>query len=105
MPRIATSGPRAGWQDWANATGEAPSPVPVLRFDTFVQSLRAAEAGAGVVLASLPLCAETIRAGRLRRVSERTLPMQAGYWVTWPRNRPPFAEQAELIECLAAEAA
>ncbi len=51
LPRIATTGPRVGWRDWSNAMGEPPPPVPLLRFDTFVQALRAAEAGAGVLLA------------------------------------------------------
>ncbi|WP_411034522.1 LysR family transcriptional regulator [Shinella sp. BYT-45] len=102
QPRIATSGPRAGWRDWSTEKGEPPPPVPTLRFDTFVQSLRAAEAGAGVLLASLALCVDAVESGRLRRLTEKTLRMEGGYWITWPRNRPPFAERAQLIECLAA---
>lgn len=101
-PRIATSGPRIGWRDWSNAMGEPPPPVSVLRFDTFVQSLRAAEAGAGVLLASLALCSEAIECGRLKRLTERTLRMEAGYWITWPRNQPVFSELPLLIDCLAA---
>ncbi|MDF1601527.1 LysR substrate-binding domain-containing protein [Mesorhizobium sp. YIM 152430] len=100
-PRIATSGPRAGWRDWASAMAEPAPSVPTLRFDTFVQSLRAAESGAGVLLASLPLCSDAITAGSLRRLTERTLRMETGYWVTWPKDRPPFAERAPLIQCLA----
>lgn len=99
-PRIATSGPRAGWRDWATAMGEPPPPVPLLRFDTFVQSLKAAEAGAGVLLASLALCADAVEAGRLKRLTDSTLRMAEGYWITWLRDRPAFAERAPLIECL-----
>jgi LysR family glycine cleavage system transcriptional activator len=99
-PRIATSGPRFGWRDWSNATDEPPPPVPVLRFDTFVQSLKAAEAGAGVLLASLALSGEALAAGRLERLTDRTLRMAAGYWITWPRNRPAVAERPHLIDCL-----
>jgi LysR family glycine cleavage system transcriptional activator len=101
-PRIATSGPRVGWRDWANAMGEPPPSVPVLRFDTFVQSLRAAEAGAGILLASLALCADAISSGRLQRLTERTLRMETGYWITWPRDRPAFAERVQLVDCLTA---
>lgn len=101
-PRIATSGPRAGWQEWARAMGEPLPSAPMLRFDTFVQSLRAAEAGAGVLLGSLPLCTDAIQSGRLRRLTEQSMRMEGGYWITWPRNRPPFAERVPLIECLTA---
>src|SRR5699024_7096066 len=45
LPRIAVSGPRAGWRDWAGMVDQPP-PVPWLRFDTFAQGLAAAEAGA-----------------------------------------------------------
>lgn len=102
LPRIATTGPRAGWRDWAGMMGEPPPAVPWLRLDTFAQSLRAAEAGAGVLLASLALSGEPLAAGRLVRLTDRTLRMAAGYWITWPRERPPFAERQPLIECLTA---
>lgn len=100
-PRIATSGPRLGWRDWSNAAAELPGPTPLLRFDTFVQSLRAAEAGAGVLLGSLALCANAIAAGRLKRLTDRTLHMEAGYWISWARSHPAFAEQRDLVDCLA----
>ncbi|HEV2506493.1 MAG TPA: LysR family transcriptional regulator [Mesorhizobium sp.] len=100
-PRIATSGPRLGWRDWSNAAAEPPGPTPLLRFDTFAQSLRAAEASAGVLLGSLALCTGAIATGRLKRVTDRTLHMGAGYWISWARNRPAFAEQRDLVDCLA----
>ncbi|MBA8877235.1 LysR family transcriptional regulator [Phyllobacterium myrsinacearum] len=100
LPRIATSGPRDGWRDWSLATGGTIQSAPTLRFDTFVQALRAAEAGAGVLLASLPLCKRSIQAGSLVCLADRALRMEAGYWVTWPRNRPTFAERGVLIGIL-----
>ena len=103
LSRIATSGPRIGWRDWSNAMGEPHPPVSVLRFDTFVQSLRAAEAGAGVLLASLALSSEAIEYGRLKRLTDQTLRMEAGYWITWPRNQPAFSELPLLIDCLATD--
>lgn len=98
LPRIATTGPRDGWRDWSERTGSPAGAAPVLRFDTFVQALRAAEAGAGVLLGSLPLCQAALRAGSLVCLDDRTLDMEAGYWITWLRQRPSFAERAVLIE-------
>jgi LysR family glycine cleavage system transcriptional activator len=104
LSHIATSGPRAGWRDWSNAMGVEFPPTPVLRFDTFVQALRAAEAGAGVLLGSLPLCADALQSGRLVRLDERTLRMEGGYWISWARNRPPFVERDTLVYCLVGSA-
>ena len=98
--RIATSGPRLGWRDWSNAAGEPPMEVPHLRFDTFVQALRAAEMGGGVLLTSLPLSVDSIASGKLVRLTERSLTMEAGYWITWERTGPDFAERKALIELL-----
>ncbi|WP_288192347.1 LysR family transcriptional regulator [uncultured Phyllobacterium sp.] len=100
LPRIATSGPRDGWRDWSLATGADIQTAPTLRFDTFVQALRAAEAGAGVLLGSLPLCDGAIQAGSLVCLADRVLRMEAGYWINWPRNRPTFAEQGVLVAIL-----
>jgi len=97
LPRIATSGPRVAWQDWSRAMAQASPPVPLLRFDTFVQALAAAEAGAGVLLASLALCREALAAGRLMLLTDQRLTMEAGYWITWSRSRPAFSERASLI--------
>lgn len=102
LPRIAVSGPRPGWRDWAIATGTAAPPVPLLRFDTFGQALLAAEAGAGVLLGSLPLCQGSLRAGRLVRLEEDSLGMEAGYWIVRPLDRPQFREFRVLVDLLTA---
>lgn len=79
-PRIACSGARPGWNTWASRFGISTTPVPHLRFDTFLSALGAAHAGVGVVLASLPLCSEDIRAGRLVRLSDEALQHHESYW-------------------------
>jgi LysR family glycine cleavage system transcriptional activator len=99
-PLIATSGPRLGWRDWCEHIGEPPPSVPVLRFDTFVQALRAAEAGAGLLLASLPLCGPLIQAGGICRLSETKLHMDNGCWLTWDARAAAFRERATLLDCL-----
>lgn len=104
LPRIAVSGPRAGWRDWANAAGVELHPAPLTRFDTFVQALRAAETGAGILLGSLALCRDALGRGSLVRLAGAPLPMENGYWLTWPRNRPGFAEHATLVKRLTDQA-
>ena len=96
LPHIATVGPRIGWRDWSIATGAPPPPAAIFRFDTFAQALRAAEFGAGVLLGSLALCQESLAAGRLMRLTNKTVRMQGCYWITWPRSRPEFAERRFL---------
>ena len=100
LPRIAVSGPRPGWRDWAITTGMPAPQVPLLRFDTFGQALLAAEAGAGVLLGSLPLCRASLRAGRLVRLEDDSLGMEAGYWIVRPLERPQFREFRVLIDVL-----
>lgn len=81
LPRIALSGPRAGWQDWARFSGDLATPMPALRFDSFSGALSAALAGQGVLLASLPLCAPFLSDGRLVRLSDVALETQETYWM------------------------
>lgn len=76
-PRIALSGPRLGWADWGVARG----PVTHLRFDSFVLALAAAEAGAGVLLASLPLAEVSLATGRVVRLETHSLRPPASYWM------------------------
>ncbi|MCW3780256.1 LysR family transcriptional regulator [Defluviimonas salinarum] len=82
LPKIALSGPRSGWQEWARQTGDPATPVPTLRFDSHAAALAAAGCGLGVLLASLPLAAEALAAGRIVRLSERTLAPRESYWMT-----------------------
>jgi len=102
LPRIATSGPRLGWRDWAIATNAPPPSVPMLRFDTFAQALLAAEAGTGVLLGSLPLCRAAIAAGRLVQLERGSLHMETGYWIVWRAASPRFPEFDTLMEILTA---
>ena len=82
-PRIALSGPRRGWADW----GAQPNPAPQLRFDSFIAALSAAEAGAGVLLASVPLAAGSLAAGRLVRLDAQSLRPAESYWLLVPPDQ------------------
>jgi len=79
--RIACSGPRPGWRDWASQFGIPTTPVPHLRFDTFLSGLGAARSGLGVIMGSLPLCEADLTAGRLVRLSDETLDHHETYWI------------------------
>lgn len=100
VPLIATSGPRLGWRDWCEATGQPPEPAPKIRFDTFIQSWQAALTGAGVILGSVPLCQPQIDSGQLQRLSPHLLKMNAGYWVTWRSEAAPLRERDNLLTLL-----
>lgn len=100
LPQIAVAGPRDGWRDWAAASDVTPPRSATLRFDTFAQALSAATAGAGVLLASLPLARQALEAGALRRLPEPSSRMEEGYWLLWPEATTPFAERDKIISCL-----
>ena len=103
LPMIAVSGPRAGWQEWAAQMGGGPLPVPQFRFDTFVAALAAAQAGVGVVMGSLPLCAAEIASGALVRASGKEMAQDASYWMI--RNeRLPVKQWDDLVARLCASA-
>ena len=102
LPLIALSGPRAGWKNWAKATGDTISGEPILRFDSFVAALGAALSGEGVLLASLPLCSKHLAEGTLVRLSQEQLEPLQTYWMLahedeitksfWNRMRAQFEE-------------
>jgi len=81
LPRITVSGPRPGWNDMAARYNVPTTPVPSIRFDTYLPAQSAARQGAGVLLASLPLCQPDLDAGRLVRLGDEMLSHHESYWV------------------------
>lgn len=102
LPVIALTGPRDGWAEWANAAGEPPPSSPVLRFDSQISALEAAQSGAGVTLASLPLAAAALENGDLVQVSDKHLTMTGGQWLCWRRGAVPDGERELVNGVLAA---
>ncbi len=102
LPRIAVAGPRPGWQEWAERTGDAAPPAPRYRFDSFVAALGAARAGLGVLLGSVPLCAPGLADGTLRRLSQDALTQAAGYWLTAREDSMPARQWQQLMATLCA---
>lgn len=100
LPRIAVSGPRPGWQEWAAQTGDAVPAVPNYRFDNYVSAHCAAKAGLGVVLGSLPLSAQDLASNSLVRLSEKSLRPDAGYWMTANENMLTRKNWEEFVKIL-----
>ena len=96
LPKIAVSGPRPGWQEWARQTGDPATPVPHLRVDSLAHGLAAARTGLGVVLASLPLCRDDFAAGRLVRLGEDALQPASAWWLTAPEGAMTARQWDEL---------
>ena len=98
LPRLALSGPRHSWNEWARHTGDPITPVPKIRFDSFSAALSAAVTGAGVLLASLPLCAPLIDQGKLVRVSKHVLEPQETYWMIANKNGLTKSQWNNVVE-------
>ena len=100
LPRLNLSGPRPGWKDWADQTGDPVTPVPMVRFDAFSSALAAARAGIGVLLASLPLCHDDLQSGRLVRLSSQTLTTRSTNWLLASKQSLSQRQWAMLSETL-----
>lgn len=85
-PRISCSGPRPGWNDWASRFGTPTTPIPKLRFDTFLPAMKAAKAGKGVILGSIPLCDAELASGNLVQLTEEALSHHQSYWLIAGRD-------------------
>ena len=99
-PVVDLSGPRSGWRAWSAASGTPAPSRSVLQFDSFDLVLSAALQGLGVILASLPLSATALAEGRLVRLPEPEVEIDAGYWLCWAEDRQPNAMQQGLVEAL-----
>jgi len=100
LPGISLSGPRDGWREWATAIGAAPPRTTSIRFDSFVNALHAATAGAGVLLASQALIQPQLESGQLILLPEKPLRMDKGYWLTWPEAQPFYSARETIVSLL-----
>lgn len=99
-PRITLAGPRPSWSDWSAAFACPTTPVPELRFDTYQPAQSAAEGGAGVFLASLPLAQAALDTGRLVRLGDDILTHHATYWLIASRTAVTRAQWERLEQAL-----
>ena len=87
LPRLSVSGPRPGWRDWRDFSGQVTTSATALRYDTFASALAAARAGIGVLLGSLPLCQDDLESGALMQVSTEVMPHHESYWLLASKER------------------
>lgn len=102
QPRIACSGPRPGWDAFADRHAIPRRPIPTLHFDTFEHALAAAKEGMGVALGSLPLCEAAVSAGDLVRLSDQTIENGETYWLLASKAALTARQWTALSEVLAA---
>jgi len=100
LPVIALTGVRDGWREWAASTRKAPLNSPILRFDSFITALSAAQAGAGILLASYPLIENLINQKELILLDDHPYIMAAGSWLTWPQSHLTPSVHDDLIAAL-----
>lgn len=86
LPAISVTSPRLGWRDWGERfNAEIPSHISI-RVDSFSVGLQACLAGAGVILASRPMCQDLFENGTLTALSSEVLSMSSGYWLCHAQN-------------------
>lgn len=100
LPRIACTGPRPDWKDYAERFGTPSTPIPQIRVDTLHGAVAAAKGGCGVVLGSLLLCAEEIRTGSLIKLSDQSLSHSETYWLLASREVVGPRQWEALVETL-----
>ena len=98
LPTLAVKGARDGWAEWAAVQGGGPLRSPRLRFDSFITALEAAISGAGVVLASRPLCRQAFDVGSIVPLTDTPHVMVAGTWLIWRETRPKTRDHDLLVE-------
>jgi len=101
LPRIALSGPRKGWREWAHETRYSATPVPRIRFDSFVTALQATLAGTGVMIGSLPLCRERLKEGDLIQPSSVILYPTETYWMIGRKDSLSKKQWDTMVEVFA----
>lgn len=79
---IEPVGMSEGWRDWAQESGVANLPDPVIFVDSHGAALDLASSGAGVALTSSLLAAGALAKGDLVQVHDATIPSAQGYHLT-----------------------
>ena len=81
LPRIACTGPRPDWDEFARRFDIPLTPIPMMRIDTQHGAVAAARAGQGVALASMALCASDFASGALVQLGRVIFEHSETYWL------------------------
>src|SRR5690606_34226753 len=91
------------WQHWFDRQGLAVEPLGHVVLDTMRMTMEAAVAGLGVALAREPLCAPEIESGDVVPLAFAPLPIDSGYWLTFPAGAEPRRDVMAFLRWLCAE--
>lgn len=86
------SGAFPDWETWLTTLGVAAPPLRIRRFGDANLTIQAAIAGLGVAPTWYSLVADDLKAGRLVRVLDYTIPSKLGYHLVMPENRAIFGK-------------
>lgn len=94
--------PESSWRLWLDPAEPDPSRSGnALYIDDSIVALEAAAAGHGIALARGRLVASDLRAGRLVRLFDRSVPAEYGYWAVWSGSSPKQPAITAFIEQVA----
>ncbi len=103
LPLLGVAGAREMWRAWFESAKLPYAAPPLFRFDSFIAALAAAEAGAGVLLASRPLVDRYLEDGRLVTLSSHELAGDQGHFLTWRAGRVLDHAATELLAWIGAQ--
>ena len=92
------------WEHWLERQRLEISPVGRVVLDTMRATMEAAVAGLGVALAREPLCTPEIEQGKVVPLGFAPLPIESGYWLTFPAGREPRRDVMAFLRWLCAQA-
>ena len=92
------------WEHWCERQRLEVSPLGHVVLDTIRATLDAAVAGLGVALAREPLCTPEIEQGKVVPLGFKPLPIESGYWLTFPGGQEPRRDVAAFLRWLCAQA-
>ena len=92
------------WEHWLDQQQLEVQPLGHVVLDTMRLTMEAAVAGLGVALAREPLCTPEIEQGKVMPLDFAPLPIESGYWLTFPAGEEPRRDVMAFLRWLCAEA-
>lgn len=104
MPLLHLESRPGAWEDWFRRRGVVVDRLGGMLFDQFAHLAEAAASGYGLALLPDFLFQAEARRGRLVAASEGHDPVEAGYYLVWPKGRTIARPLQRLIDFLGGQA-